>query len=146
MGHAIAPLDLSWLLMESPSGTTHVGAMLWFKKPPDRRNVVREIVEAYRWQQPQPPFNYVPEVIGTKAPDAAMTYAVAIIAPAGAGVTTHLDRVTHPACNLVISNVPGAKEIRYLNGAPLAEHTLQAYADLKAAAKTTASSADGPRR
>ena len=25
----------------------------------------------------------------------------------------------HPACNLVISNVPGAKEIRYLNGARL---------------------------
>ena len=34
MGNPIAPLDLSWLLMESPSGTTHVGAMLLFKKPP----------------------------------------------------------------------------------------------------------------
>lgn len=34
-------------------------------------------------------------------------------------VTTHLDRVAHPACNLVISNGAGAKEIRYLNGARL---------------------------
>lgn len=51
--------------------------------------------------------------------DAAMTYAVAIIAIAGVGATTHLDRVGLPACNLVISNVPGAREIRYLNGAEL---------------------------
>jgi WS/DGAT/MGAT family acyltransferase len=49
----------------------------------------------------------------------AMTYAVGLIALAGLGASTHLDRVTHPACNLVISNVAGAKEPRYLNGAPL---------------------------
>jgi diacylglycerol O-acyltransferase len=35
------------------------------------------------------------------------------------GASTHLDRVGHPACNLVISNVAGAKETRYLNGARL---------------------------
>ena len=68
LANPIAPLDLSWLLMESPSGTTHVGAMLLFKKPPGRRNTVREVVEAYRRQQPQPPFNFVPELIGTSAP------------------------------------------------------------------------------
>lgn len=68
MGNAIAPLDLSWLLMETPSGTTHVGAMLLFKKPPGRRTIVREIVDAYRGQTPQPPFNFVPELIGTRAP------------------------------------------------------------------------------
>ena len=65
MSNVIAPLDLSWLLMESPSGTTHVGAMLLFRKPPGRRNTVREIVAAYRGQQPLPPFNFVPELIGT---------------------------------------------------------------------------------
>ena len=48
-----------------------------------------------------------------------MTYAVGLVALAGLGSSTHLDRVAHPACNLVISNVAGAKEIRYLNGARL---------------------------
>ena len=57
--------------------------------------------------------------LGAMSPDAAMTYAVAVIAVAGAGATTHLDRVAHPACNLVISNVPCARETRYLNGAEL---------------------------
>ena len=51
--------------------------------------------------------------------DAAMTYAVGIIALAGLTASTHLDRVGRPAANLVISNVPGAKETRYLNGARL---------------------------
>ncbi len=42
--------------------------------------------------------------------DAAMTYAVGIVGLAGLAASTHLDRVGHPAANLVISNVPGAKE------------------------------------
>ncbi len=68
MTNQIAPLDLSWLLMESPSGTTHVGAMLLFKKPAGRRDVVREVVDAYRAQRPVAPFNFVPELVGTSAP------------------------------------------------------------------------------
>lgn len=68
MNAPIAPLDLGWLLMESPGGTTHVGAMLLFKKPPGRAAMVREIVEAYRSQQPQPPFNYVPDLLGPGGP------------------------------------------------------------------------------
>ncbi len=68
MSNTIAPLDLSWLLMESPAGTTHVGAMLLFKKPPGRRALVREIVDAYRAQKPLPPFNFVPELMGVGAP------------------------------------------------------------------------------
>ncbi|WP_407686030.1 WS/DGAT domain-containing protein [Mycobacterium sp. HUMS_1102779] len=51
--------------------------------------------------------------------EAAMTYAVGLVALAGLGASTHLDRIAHPACNLVISNVAGAKEPRYLNGARL---------------------------
>ncbi len=62
MAKPIPPLDLSWLLMESPAGTTHVGAMMLFKKPAGRRQIVREIVEAYRAYSPTPPFNYVPEL------------------------------------------------------------------------------------
>ncbi len=63
MTKPIPPLDLSWLLIESPAGTTHVGAMLLFKKPAGRAPIVREIVEAYRACPPTPPFNYVPELL-----------------------------------------------------------------------------------
>jgi diacylglycerol O-acyltransferase len=68
MNKTIAPLDLSWLLFETPAGTTHVGAMLLFKKPRGRTGVVREIVEAYRQFRPTPPFNYMPELVGRGAP------------------------------------------------------------------------------
>jgi diacylglycerol O-acyltransferase / wax synthase len=63
MTKPIPPLDLSWLLIESPTGTTHVGAMLLFKKPPGHAGIVREIVDAYRACSPAPPFNYVPELL-----------------------------------------------------------------------------------
>jgi len=68
MTKPIPPLDLSWLLLESPAGTTHVGAMLLFKKPPGRSSLVREIVDAYRANPPTPPFNYVPELLGRGTP------------------------------------------------------------------------------
>src|ERR1700746_962839 len=64
MTKPIPPLDLSWLLIESPAGPTHGGAMLLFKKPPGRTPIVREIVKAYRACPPVPPFNYVPELLG----------------------------------------------------------------------------------
>ena len=48
-----------------------------------------------------------------------MTYAAGLVALAGLGASTPLDRVAHPACNLVVSNVAGTKETRYLNGARL---------------------------
>ena len=57
--------------------------------------------------------------LGRLSNEAAMTYAVGLVALAGLGASTHLDRVAHPACNLVVSNVAGAKETRYLNGARL---------------------------
>ena len=63
MSKPIPPLDLLWLLIESPAGTTHVGAMLLFKKPAGRSALVREIVQAYRAYPPAPPFNYVPELL-----------------------------------------------------------------------------------
>jgi diacylglycerol O-acyltransferase len=68
MTKPIPPLDLSWLLIESPASTTHVGAMLLFKKPAGRMPVVREIVEALRAYRPAPPFNYVPELLRRGVP------------------------------------------------------------------------------
>lgn len=64
MSKPIPPLDLLFLMIESPAATTHVGAMLLFKKPAGRTPVVREIVEAYRGYRPAPPFNYVPQLLG----------------------------------------------------------------------------------
>jgi WS/DGAT/MGAT family acyltransferase len=51
--------------------------------------------------------------------DAAMVYAVALLGMAELTTATHVDRVTPPLANLVISNVPGAREEMYLNGAAL---------------------------
>lgn len=52
--------------------------------------------------------------------DAAMVYAVALLGVAELTVATHVDRLAPPLANLVISNVPGGRERRYLNGARLA--------------------------
>lgn len=68
MNKSIAPLDLSWLLFETPAGTTHVGAMMLFKKPRGNPAAVREIVDAYREFRPTPPFNFVPELVSRGAP------------------------------------------------------------------------------
>ena len=51
--------------------------------------------------------------------DAAMTYAVALLGIAELTTATHVDRVTPPLANMVISNVPGARQQMYLNCAPL---------------------------
>jgi WS/DGAT/MGAT family acyltransferase len=51
--------------------------------------------------------------------DAAMTYAVALLGMAELTTATHVDRLTPPLANMVISNVPGARRRMYLNGAPL---------------------------
>lgn len=68
MNQPIAPLDLSWLLFETPAGTTHVGAMLLFKKPRGGSAVVREVVDAYRQFRPTPPFTLVPELVSRGTP------------------------------------------------------------------------------
>ncbi|KGI68540.1 wax ester/triacylglycerol synthase family O-acyltransferase [Mycolicibacterium rufum] len=68
MSTAIPPLDLAWLLMETPGGTTHVGALMLFQKPPRRRTLVSEVVADYRSRRPRPPFTYVPELLGAGMP------------------------------------------------------------------------------
>jgi len=52
--------------------------------------------------------------------DAALAYAVAVLGMAELTTATHVDRVTPPLANVVISNVPGARTKMYLNGAALA--------------------------
>jgi WS/DGAT/MGAT family acyltransferase len=51
--------------------------------------------------------------------DAAIAYAVAVLGMAELQAATHVDRVTPPLANMVISNVPGGRERLYLNGAAL---------------------------
>jgi diacylglycerol O-acyltransferase len=51
--------------------------------------------------------------------DAAMLYAIAALGLAELLDATLLKRVTRPLANFVLSNVPGAKEPRYLGGARL---------------------------
>ena len=51
--------------------------------------------------------------------DAAMVYAVALLGVAELTAATHVDRLAPPLANLVVSNVPGGRELRYLNGARL---------------------------
>jgi len=68
MNKTIAPLDLSWLLFETSAGTTHVGALMLFKKPRGYTAAVREIEQAYRAFRPTPPFNFVPKLMGRGAP------------------------------------------------------------------------------
>ena len=112
MTKPIPPLDLSWLLIESPTGTTHVGAMMLFQKPPARRSCGTSSRSCGHTRAAKK------ELAGVST-EAARTYAVGLVALAGLGASTHLDRIAHPACNLVISDVAGAKEPRYLNGARL---------------------------
>jgi diacylglycerol O-acyltransferase len=51
--------------------------------------------------------------------DAAMLYAIAALGLAELIDATRLKRVARPLANLVLSNVPGAADTRYLAGAPL---------------------------
>jgi WS/DGAT/MGAT family acyltransferase len=57
--------------------------------------------------------------IRSMSKDAAMAYAVAVLGVAELTAATHVDRVTPPLANVVISNVPGGRERLYLCGAAL---------------------------
>ncbi len=65
----IPMLDLMFFLTESVDNPRHVGSVLIFRKPPERReSVVPEIVEAYRQAQPRSPFNRIPSLRTTGLP------------------------------------------------------------------------------
>ena len=57
--------------------------------------------------------------LGGMSNDAAYTYALGLFALLGLAASTRLDRVGRVGCNLLISNVAGVREARYLNGARL---------------------------
>jgi diacylglycerol O-acyltransferase len=125
MSKPIPPLDLMWLVMETPESPTHVGALLLFDKPRSRPRVVHEIVEAYRATTPTPPFNYIAETGGASMPHfrEATSYDACyhvqhLALPAGASyddllrlvATLHepmLDRGRPLFRNWLIDNVPG---------------------------------------
>jgi len=56
----IPMLDLMFFLTETVDNPRHVGSVLIFKRPRGGREVVREIVAAYRATKPLPPFNRIP--------------------------------------------------------------------------------------
>jgi len=79
MSRPIAPMDLMFLLTETPNSPKHVGAVLLFDLPPLRKGaneVVRRIVQDYRAAKPVAPFNYVAEMVGRTGPHWRVTHAI----------------------------------------------------------------------
>ncbi len=61
MPNTIPMLDLMFFLTETQDNPRHVGSVLIFRRPArGGTQTVRQIVDAYRRAQPQPPFNRVP--------------------------------------------------------------------------------------
>jgi WS/DGAT/MGAT family acyltransferase len=61
MSTPIPMLDLMFFLTETQDNPRHVGSVLIFRRPArGGANTVREIVDAYRRQEAQPPFNRIP--------------------------------------------------------------------------------------
>jgi diacylglycerol O-acyltransferase len=63
MSKTIPPLDLMFLLTETPDSPKHVGALLKFRLPKrGGAGTAARIAEAYRRAAPVAPFNYVPDL------------------------------------------------------------------------------------
>jgi len=69
MAKRIPPLDLMFLLTETPNNPKHVGAVLSFDLPAGRgREMLDRIVASYRAAKPLAPFSYVPQLLGVGMP------------------------------------------------------------------------------
>jgi WS/DGAT/MGAT family acyltransferase len=69
MARTIPPIDLTFLLTETPNSPKHVGAALVFDLPPTAgAAAVRRIVRHYRAATPIAPFTYVPEMLARTGP------------------------------------------------------------------------------
>lgn len=63
--------------------------------------------------------NAAKEEVRAMSKKTALGYAAGLMGLAGLTAVTHVDRVTPPSANLVISNIPGWERQLYLHGAPL---------------------------
>jgi WS/DGAT/MGAT family acyltransferase len=69
MSRPIAPMDLMFLVTETPNSPKHVGAVLLFDLPrKGAQDIARRIVEDYRVAKPIAPFNSVAEMVGRTGP------------------------------------------------------------------------------
>ncbi|MGY6553956.1 MAG: wax ester/triacylglycerol synthase family O-acyltransferase [Wenzhouxiangella sp.] len=69
MGKKIPLMDLLWLLAETQANPIHVCGLMLFEKPAGRDGIVREIVDAYRQAEPTAPFDCIPDLEVTRAPE-----------------------------------------------------------------------------
>ena len=69
MARTIPPIDLIFLLLETPDTPMHVGGVMLFERPRGRRDdLVARIVRVYRSARPLPPFDQVPDLVPTGMP------------------------------------------------------------------------------
>ncbi len=125
MSKTIPPLDLMFLLTESPNSPKHVGAVMTFKLPAkEGTRVVREIADAYRRAVPLPPFTYVPQLSmrgiprWKAAPAIDMAYHVSHVAlPAGSGEGRFLELICDLHETVLDRNRPGFR-VHIIEGLP----------------------------
>jgi WS/DGAT/MGAT family acyltransferase len=69
VARTIPPIDLMFLLIETPDAPMHVGGVMLFDRPPRARaDLVARIARSYRAAQPLPPFDQVAEFVPTGMP------------------------------------------------------------------------------
>jgi len=78
-----------------------------------------DVTIAERLVQVSESMNKAKDEVRAMSKDTALGYAAGLLGIAGLTAVTHVDRVTPPSANLVISNIPGWQQQLYLNGAPL---------------------------
>jgi diacylglycerol O-acyltransferase / wax synthase len=125
MSKMIPPLDLMFLLTESPNSPKHVGAVMTFKLPATGgARIVREIADAYRRAVPLPPFTYVSELSirgmprWKVAPSIDMNYHVSHIAlPAGSDHERFLELICDLHETVLDRNRPGFR-VHIIEGVP----------------------------
>ena len=69
MARTIPPIDLMFLLIETPDAPMHVGGVMLFDRPARARpDLVARIVQAYRAAKPLPPFDQIADFVATGMP------------------------------------------------------------------------------
>jgi len=109
----VAMCPVSLRAADDASGGTKVSAVFVRMGAP-------EVDVAERLNQVTESMNAAKHDVRGMSKQTALGYAAGMMGLAGLAAITHVDRVTRPSANLVISNIPGWADQRYLNGAPLA--------------------------